>query len=216
MLKGAIFDMDGLMFDTEQIWQKNWNAIAAERGITLADEFKYNICGTSGRKMDEVCEKYYGVEDGSIISSDCKKRVHDDLKVFTPEKPGIHEILEFFKENGVRMAVASSSSEEIIRRNLFNTKTEDYIEAIVSGIGMKNSKPAPDIFLKAAEMLGIDPKDCYVFEDAFNGVTAGYNAGCRVIMIPDMSQPTEEIRAMATGGVYDSLIDAMNAIKEQG
>ena len=189
--------MDGLMFDTEAIWQKNWNAIAAERGITLADEFKYNICGTSGRKMDEVCEKYYGVEDGSIISSDCKQRVHDDLKVFTPEKPGIHEILEFFRENGVRMAVASSSSEEIIRRNLFNTKTEDYIEAIVSGIGMKNSKPAPDIFLDCAEKLNADPKSCYVIEDSFNGIRAAHAARMYPIMVPDLRQPDDEIKGLA-------------------
>lgn len=212
MLKGAIFDMDGLMFDTEQIWQKNWNKTAAEMGITLPEEFKFNICGTSGKLMNSVIEKYYGVEDGSAIAQKVKNMVHDDLIDFTPEKPGVHEILEFFKQRGVRMAVASSSTEEVIRRNLKNTNTEEYIEAIVSGSGMKNGKPAPDIFLAAAEKLGIDPKECYVFEDAFNGVTAGYNAGCRTIMIPDMSQPTDEIRAMATGGVYENLIAAMEAL----
>ncbi|MBR3349885.1 MAG: HAD family phosphatase [Solobacterium sp.] len=215
MLKGAIFDMDGLMFDTEQIWQKNWNKTAAEMGISLPEEFKFNICGTSGKLMNSVIEKYYGVEDGAPIAAKVKQMVHDDLIDFTPEKPGIHEILEFFKEKGVRMAVASSSSEEVIRRNLKNTNTEDYIEAIVSGVGMTNGKPAPDIFLKAADMLGIDPKECYVFEDAFNGVTAGYNADCRTIMIPDMSQPTEEIRAMATGGVYENLLAARDALAKE-
>lgn len=215
MLKGAIFDMDGLMFDTEQIWQKNWNKTAAEMGISLPEEFKFNICGTSGRLMNSVIEKYYGVEDGAPIAAKVKQMVHDDLIDFTPEKPGIHEILEFFKEKGVRMAVASSSSEEVIRRNLKNTNTEDYIEAIVSGVGMTNGKPAPDIFLKAADMLGIDPKECYVFEDAFNGVTAGFNAGCRTIMIPDMSQPTDEIRAMATGGVYENLLAARDALAKE-
>ena len=215
MLKGAIFDMDGLMFDTEQIWQKNWNKTADEMGITLPEEFKYNICGTSGKLMNSVIEKYYCVADGAPVAAKVKQMVHDDLIDFTPEKPGIHEILEFFRQKGVRMAVASSSTEEVIRRNLKNTNTEDYIEAIVSGAGMKNGKPAPDIFLRAAEMLGIDPKECYVFEDAFNGVTAGYNAGCRTIMIPDMSQPTDEIRAMATGGVYESLLAAKEALENE-
>ena len=215
MLKGAIFDMDGLMFDTEQIWQKNWNKTADEMGITLPEEFKYNICGTSGKLMNSVIEKYYGVADGAPVAAKVKQMVHDDLIDFTPEKPGIHEILEFFRQKGVHMAVAPSSTEEVIRRNLKNTNTEDYIEAIVSGAGMKNGKPAPDIFLKAAEMLGIDPKECYVFEDAFNGVTAGYNAGCRTIMIPDMSQPTDEIRAMATGGVYESLLAAKEALENE-
>lgn len=215
MLKGAIFDMDGLMFDTEQIWQKNWNKTAEEMGIRLPDEFKYNICGTSGKLMNSVIEKYYGVEDGAPIAAKVKQMVHDDLIDFTPEKPGVHEILGFFKEKGVRMAVASSSTEEVIRRNLKNTGTEEFIEVIVSGAGMANGKPAPDIFLTAAEKLGIDPKDCYVFEDAFNGVTAGYRAGCRTIMIPDMSQPTDEIRAMATGGVYESLLKAKEALEAE-
>lgn len=211
MLKGAIFDMDGLMFDTEQIWQKNWKLIADEMGVTLAEEFKYNICGTSGALMNSVIEKYYGVEDGSGIAADCKKRVHDDLMEFTPEKPGVHEILEFFRDAGVRIAVASSSSVEQIKRNLQNTNTEDFIEVIVSGTELKRGKPEPDIFLTAAEKLGIDPRECYVFEDAFNGVKAGHAAGCCTIMIPDQMQPTEEIRAMADA-VCVSLVEARDML----
>ncbi|MBQ3460351.1 MAG: HAD family phosphatase [Solobacterium sp.] len=211
MLKGAIFDMDGLMFDTEQIWQKNWKLIADEMGVSLAEEFKYNICGTSGALMNSVIEKYYGVEDGSGIAADCKKRVHDDLMESTPEKPGVHEILEFFRDAGVRIAVASSSSVEQIRRNLQNTNTEDFIEVIVSGTELKRGKPEPDIFLTAAEKLGIDPCECYVFEDAFNGVKAGHAAGCCTIMIPDQMQPTEEIRALADA-VCASLFEARDLL----
>ena len=211
MLKGAIFDMDGLMFDTEQIWQKNWKLIADEMGVTLAEDFKYNICGTSGALMNSVIEKYYGVEDGSAIAADCKKRVHDDLMEFTPEKPGVHEILEFFRDAGVRIAVASSSSVEQIRRNLQNTNTEEFIEVIVSGSELKRGKPEPDIFLAAAERLGIDPQECYVFEDAFNGVKAGHAAGCCTIMIPDQMHPTEEIRALADA-VCGSLVEARDLL----
>ncbi len=211
MLKGAIFDMDGLMFDTEQIWQKNWKLIADEMGVTLAEGFKYNICGTSGALMNSVIEKYYGVEDGSAIAADCKKRVHDDLMEFTPEKPGVHEILEFFRDAGVRIAVASSSSVEQIKRNLQNTNTQDFIEVIVSGSELKRGKPEPDIFLAAAERLGIDPQECYVFEDAFNGVKAGHAAGCCTIMIPDQMQPTEEIRALADA-VCGSLVEARDLL----
>ena len=211
MLKGAIFDMDGLMFDTEQIWQKNWKLIADEMGVTLAEDFKYNICGTSGALMNSVIEKYYGVEDGSAIAADCKKRVHDDLMEFTPEKPGVHEILEFFRDAGVRIAVASSSSVEQIRRNLQKTNTEEFIEVIVSGSELKRGKPEPDIFLAAAERLGIDPQECYVFEDAFNGVKAGHAAGCCTIMIPDQMHPTEEIRALADA-VCGSLVEARDLL----
>ena len=214
MLKGAIFDMDGLMFDTEQVWQKNWKLIADEMGITLDPAFSKSISGTSGRLMDEVIEKFYHVENGNPIAKDCIRRVHEDLAEFVPEKKGIHEILEFFKENGVKIAVASSSSEEMIKRNLNNTNTESYIDAVVSGQSVAHGKPEPDVFLKAAEMIGIDPKECYVFEDAFNGVKAGYAAGSRTIMIPDMNQPTDEIRAIAAG-VYESLLDVVEALKKE-
>lgn len=213
MLKGAIFDMDGLMFDTEQIWQKNWKAIADEMGITLDPAFSRSISGTSGRLMDEVIEKFYHVEDGHPIALDCVHRVHEDLAKFVPEKKGIHEILEYFKENGVVIAVASSSSEEMIRRNLKNTGTEKYIDAVVSGQNVAHGKPAPDVFLKAAEEIHMDPKDCYVFEDAFSGVRAGHAAGSRTVMIPDMNQPDDEIRALAAG-VYESLLDVVEALKK--
>ena len=214
MLNGAIFDMDGLMFDTEQVWQKNWRKIADEMNVTLDESFKSFICGTSGKLMNEVVERFYHVEDGAPIAAECIRRVHEDLASFTPEKPGIHEILEFFKSQGVKMAVASSSSIDQIRKNLENTGTEEYFDALVSGLQLSNGKPAPDIFLKAAEMMGLDPTDCYVFEDAFNGVRAGYAAGCKTIMIPDMNQPTEEIKALAYG-VYDSLLDALEALRKE-
>ena len=211
MQKGAIFDMDGLMFDTEQIWQNNWQKIAKEMGVKLAEEFKYEICGTNGALMNSIIEKYYGVKDGGPIAADCKQRVHDDLYESTPEKPGVHEILEFFRDHGVKIAVASSSSEEQIRRNLQNTGTEGFIDAIVSGVGMKRGKPAPDIFLAAAEKIGIDPKECYVFEDAYNGVRAGHAAGCTTIMIPDQVQPDDEIRGLADA-VCTSLIEARDLL----
>ena len=212
MLAGAIFDMDGLMFDTEQIWQKNWKLIADEMGVDLAEEFKFNICGTNGALMNAVIEKYYHVEDGAPIAADCKRRVHDDLLESCPEKPGVHEILEFLKKNGVRIAVASSSTPEQIRRNLKNTNTEHLVDAVVSGSQVAHGKPAPDIFLKAAEEIGLPASECYVFEDAFNGVRAGYASGAKTIMIPDLSQPDDEMRRIAS--VYPSLIEAMEAIEK--
>ena len=213
MLKGAIFDHDGLMFDTEKIWQKNWKELADERGITLPEEFKHDICGTSGALMNQVIEKYYGVEDGAPIAAECVKRVHDDEAKHIDPKEGLDTILKMFKEHGVVMAVASSSPEAMIRRNLANGGVADYFEAVVSGQSVAHGKPAPDIFLKAAEMIGIAPEDCYVFEDAFNGVRAGAAAGCKTIMIPDMTQPDDEMRSLAAC-VCVSLTEASEKIEK--
>ena len=212
MLKGAIFDMDGLMFDTEMIWQKCWSEIADEMNIELDPQFRKEICGTSGRLMDSVIEKYYHVENGNPIAKDAKQRVQNYLAVDVPEKPGVHEILSFLKENGVKIAVASSSTRGQIRRNLQKTNTEKYIDEVCSGTEVEHGKPAPDLFLLAADLIGIPADECYVFEDAYNGVRAGAASGAATIMIPDTQEATDEMRAI-TAGVYPSLTAAMEAIK---
>ena len=213
MLKGAIFDHDGLMFDTEKIWQKNWKELADERGIVLPEEFTHDICGTSGALMNSVIEKYYGVEDGAPIAAECVRRVHEDEAKHIDEKPGLKTILEMFRKNGVIMAVASSSPEAMIRRNLANGGVEEYFDAVVSGQSVEHGKPAPDIFLKAAEMIHLKPEECYVFEDAFNGVRAGAAAGCRTIMIPDITAPDDEMRQLAAD-ICTTLAEASGKIEK--
>ena len=195
MLKGAIFDHDGLMFDTEKVWQANWKMVADEMGITLPEEFKNEICGSDGQHTLDVIQKYYHVEDGSEIRKRVIKNVSDD-EVSKPieMKTGLLEILDMFKRNGVKMAVASSSPKELILLNLKRSNLEGYFETVVSGKEVDHGKPAPDVFLLAAARLGLDPKECYVFEDAFNGVEAGVSSGAKTIMVPDLLQPTEEIR----------------------
>lgn len=214
MLKGAIFDHDGLMFDTEKIWQKNWQKEAAAMGIKLPEEFKHDICGSSGDLMNAVIKKYYGVKDGHAIIERVVEGVHQDEAVSIEEKKGLQEILAMFQRHGVVMAVASSSPEAMIRKNLENAGIASYFQAVVSGQHVAHGKPEPDIFLLAAEKIQIDPQECYVFEDAMNGVKAGFAAGCRTIMIPDMTQPDEEIRRLAYA-VLPSLLDASKKI-EQG
>ena len=113
---GAIFDMDGLLFDTEQVFQKNWTAIADEMGIELDPAFRRTICGTNGALMNSIIERFYHVEDGQPIQEDVYNRVHRDLENSVPEKPGLREILQFFRDKGYKIAVASSSTKEQISR----------------------------------------------------------------------------------------------------
>lgn len=195
MLKGAIFDHDGLMFDTEKIWQKNWNLVANEMGMTLPEEFKKEICGSNGQHTLDVIQKYYHVEDGKEIRDRVIESVaRDEIENQIEMKEGLLDILEMFQKHGVKMAVASSSPREMILMNLKRSQLEKYFEVVVSGKDVKHGKPAPDIFLLAAEKLGIDPRECYVFEDAYNGVQAGVSAGAKTIMVPDLVQPNDEIR----------------------
>ena len=197
MLKGAIFDHDGLMFDTEKIWQANWKKIADEMGVILPESFKKEICGSSGQRMLDVIQKYYGVADGTTIRDRVRQGVFDDEAKHLDMKEGLLDILELFKKNGVKMAVASSSGKEMLNRNLKNGGVDQYFDAVVSGQEVEHGKPSPDIFLLAAERIGIPANECYVFEDAFNGVQAGYASGARTIMVPDLIQPDEAIRKKA-------------------
>lgn len=191
--KGAIFDMDGILFDTEKVYQETWRELAQERGIDLGDTFTKTITGTSGKHMQDIIEQYYQTADGLPIIEECMKRVRQKLDVHVPVKKGVPEILEYFRGQGVKMAVASSSFKNQIQANLTKSGLAEYFDEVISGTELKRGKPAPDIFIHAAECLGYAPDECYVFEDSANGIRAGHAAGCVTIMIPDLIEPTEEI-----------------------
>ena len=133
MKKGVIFDMDGLLFDTEQIWQANWNRRAAELGFEMDPEFKYNICGTSGQLMVDVITRFFPDTDAEDFIRTVKKRVAEDVRKGVPEMPGLHEIIAYFHKNGLKMAVASSSDKDIIRNNLSKSDVLQYFDVLVSG-----------------------------------------------------------------------------------
>lgn len=93
---GAIFDMDGVLFDTERMFFQIWNALADEYQVTLGSDFLYTISGTNGARMCEIVQQFYHVPDGSVIVDECKKRLREQLAIHVPIKKGVPEILEFF------------------------------------------------------------------------------------------------------------------------
>ncbi len=211
--KGAIFDMDGVLFDTERIYQETWQEIAVLQGITLDGSFLRAITGTSGAHMRRIIEKYYHVPDGTDVIQKCMEQVRQKLSVHVPVKKGVREILEYFRDKGICMAVASSSATQQIVANLQITGIRDYFSIIASGTEVKQGKPAPDIFLLAAERLQCDPKECFVFEDSENGIKAGYAAGCFTVMVPDLMEPSSAILPYC-GKVCSDLGQAAREIEE--
>lgn len=211
-LKGAIFDMDGLLFDTERVYQETWKEIAKERHIVLDRKFPRAISGTNGIYMCRVIEKYYQVSDGAPIMEECMERMRQKLAVHVPMQEGVCEILQFFREEGIPMAVASSSSVQQIEANLRTAGIRDYFEEIVSGTEVENGKPAPDIFLLAAERLGLKPEECFVFEDSENGIRAGHAAGCFSVMVPDLIEASPEVRQLCSM-LCESLLQARDEIR---
>lgn len=213
MKKGAIFDMDGLLFDTERLFCESWTAMAEQFGQVPRPEFPAAVAGTSGEGMREVIRRYYPAVDAYAFQRGCIARTADILRAGLPEKPGMREILTFFQENGAKIAVASSSGPEMIRDNLRRAGIASYFDAVVSGSEAAHSKPAPDIFLLAARRLELAPEECYVFEDGINGARAGIAAGCATIMIPDLFPPTQDLRA-GCAGIFPSLLAAKQALSQ--
>ncbi len=211
-MRGAIFDMDGLLIDSERIWQGQWYEMAEERGVTLADTFPRDMCGTGGEQTLAVIRRYYGTDEPRAVLDECTERVHRIQRAGVPLKPGVEIILRGLRGAGYRIAVASSSPMDMIEHNLATNGVREYFDVLTSGGEVEHCKPEPDIFLLAAKRLGIPPEECYVFEDSLNGVKAGWRAGCRAVMVPDLIEPSEEAREQCFG-IYRDLAEAWEHIK---
>ena len=211
MKQGAIFDMDGLLFDTERMYRDSWKQSAQQFGLVHNPDFPRAVCGSSGAHMREIILQYYPQVDAKAFADDCILRVERELETHVPEKTGVRDILQYFKQHGVRVAVASSSKRATVLHNLKQADILSYFDAVVSGDQVTHGKPAPDIFLLAAQQIGCEPENCYVFEDGINGIRAGAAAGCMTIMIPDLTPPNAQLEQLCAG-IYPSLSDAMNAI----
>ena len=213
MKKGAIFDMDGLLFDTETVYQRGWTIIADEFGVERKPELGKACCGTCGDLTLRLVNEFHPTVDAEAYVRRVIEYVHDEAAKNLPVMEGAREILQYFHEHGVRIATASSSTVAQIEANLIKSDLRDYFDAVIGGDLVANGKPAPDIFLLAAERIDVPPVDCYVFEDGYNGLRGAATAGCAPVMIPDTMLPTDEMRTICTG-VYPSLSAALDAIRQ--
>ncbi|MGX8706362.1 MAG: HAD family hydrolase [bacterium] len=209
---GAIFDMDGVLFDTERLYQQTWAELASERGVTLGSDFMATISGTNGEVMHQIVRRFYHVSDSAAVINDCMARMREKLTRDVPVKPGAREILAFFREAGFRVAVASSSRRAQIENNLSLTGLAPYFDAVVSGEDVSAGKPDPAIFLRAAAAIQCAPEQCFVFEDSKNGVRAGHAAGCATIMVPDLVAPSPDILPLCFR-VFPDLLAALAELR---
>ena len=213
MKRGAIFDQDGLMFDTEPIFAQAWAEAGERLGLVLPEGFHAAVTGSGGEAAKRIIRGLLPEADPDEIMSLTYEISYGIQARTLPEKPGLHEILDFFRANGVKMAVASSSHRAPVERNLEKSGVRPYFDVVVCGEDLSRGKPDPEAFLTAAARLGLPPEDCYVFEDSFNGVRAGHAAGCCTIMIPDLVQPDEEL-ARCYDACCPDLLTALEQIKK--
>ncbi|MBD3879136.1 MAG: HAD family phosphatase [Quinella sp. 1Q5] len=214
MKRGAIFDMDGTLFDTEKLYRQAWLDIAEEFGEERNYGLPTAISGTNiGAESHAIIKRFYPNIDAEAylirVLEEVQACAERNLELMT----GVKEILAFFKVVGVRMAVASSAPVSVIEKNVTRANLREYFDFLIGGDKVTNGKPAPDIFLLAAEGLKLPASDCYIFEDSFNGIRAAQASGGVAIMIPDQVQPTDEIKKLCAA-IFPNLNEARLAIKE--
>ena len=215
MINGVIFDMDGLMFDTERMWATFWEPALAALGLPYKEGLAEAERGTAGETSRKIVRSFYGENcDANAVIDSLHRVADEEFKKPVPKKPGLDELLAWLDANRIPMAVASSSRVHVIQGNLGNWGLTHYFKALVSGQQVKRSKPDPEIFLLAAEQLGVDPKHCLVLEDSYNGVRAGAAGGFVTVMVPDLLPADDEMRRLYTAECRD-LHEVLDGLKNK-
>lgn len=210
--KGIIFDMDGVLYDTERIYQESWARTALDMAGREDKTFPMAMCGSSGANGRRIIHEYFPQVDAEKFMEHCYSLYREKIARILPEKPGVREILEYLKRMGAKIAIASGSPVSVIRSNLDRSAIASYFDAMVGGDEVADGKPAPDIFLKAAKKIGLAPEACYVLEDGRNGLLGAKAAGCSPVMIVDLTKPDKELKEICTA-IFDSLTSALAAMK---
>ena len=204
----VIFDMDGVIFDSERLIADLWREVAEEKKMPDIDIAIQRSIGITNDATTQVFKELYGedfpYEEYKKIVSTRFHAKYDNGNL--PTKPGIKELLVFLKENKIPTAVASSTRTAVVVTEIRVAGLLPYFDRIIGGDQVTHSKPDPEIFLKAAEALNAKPEECYIIEDSFNGIRAAHAAGMHPVMVPDLLEPDDEIKALYEE-IFPSLVE---------
>ncbi|STO57365.1 hexitol phosphatase HxpB [Grimontia hollisae] len=187
MIQAAIFDMDGLLVDSEPFWQEAQLAVFHDIGVNVS---RQDTIDTTGIRIDQIVKHYYETQgwEGPSCEAVCNMildKVIELVSIHKPMMPGVIHALTLCKEANLRIALASSSPLKLINATLTALELDDWFEQRYSAEHLKYGKPHPEVYLNAAEGLGIDPQHCVAFEDSFAGLLAAKSAQMRTIVVPE-------------------------------
>ena len=195
-MKAVVFDMDGVLFDTERLCMTSWLEVAKEKGISDMETFFPTCIGRNHKDTLELFKNHYG-----------EHYSYDDFRTTTSEwfwnhikekglpiKPGVYKLLTYLKNDNFKIGLASSTKYSSVIKHLKEAKIIDFFDIIVTGDMIESSKPQPDIYLLACKKLGISPNEAYAIEDSPNGIRAAFSAQMKPIMVPDIILPDEEMK----------------------
>jgi len=189
--KAAIFDMDGLLLDSEPLAKKAFDTVCEQYGLGDLTDVFMRFVGTNTEKGNAVIKQAIGNKVDVDEFNQTWRGLYGSWVEHqaVPLKAGVKEVLEHFKSHNIPMAVATSSKTAIAEHKLKKSAIFDYFDIVIGGDQLTHSKPDPEIFLKAAKHLSCDPISCIAFEDSPNGVMSAVAAGMTVVQIPDLIKP---------------------------
>lgn len=197
--EAVVFDMDGVIFDSERAVMNCWLELAQKYDIKDIEKPYFACVGTTMTRTRKIMLETYGedfpYDEYARESSLMYHEKYDGGKL--PMKPGVMELLSYLKGKGKKIALASSTRRETVTNQLRWAGIIDYFDVIICGDMVAKSKPAPDIFLKACQELGVSPESTYAIEDSYNGIRAAHAGQLRPIMVPDLLEADDEMRGMA-------------------
>jgi HAD superfamily hydrolase (TIGR01509 family) len=204
-ISAVLFDMDGLMLDTERLLYAAWQRAMADFGYEASEEVFLASVGTTVARTNQILRAAYGpdfpLEATNGRTGDYVWAEVDDRGA--PLKPGLLALLDYLEARGIPKAVASSSERATIDRLLGSVDLLWRFAVTVAGDEVAHGKPAPDIFLLAASRLGVEPGRCLVLEDSEPGARAAHAAGMAVIIVPDLKPPSDEVARLAAAVLPD-------------
>ena len=214
VIQGVLFDMDGLVLDTEKLYSRFWMEACHFYGYPMTYEQSLEMRAANSRVGAENLHRFFGP---SVDYKTVRNKRVELMDAFIAEhgvepKPGIFELMDFLEERGIPAAITSSSPADRIKLHLSSLGLYHRFAAICSGYDVPWGKPAPDIYLHGAASLGLPPENCLALEDAPLGIESAFRAGCIPVMVPDQAPPDEQTKTMLYAKA-DSLVDIIELLK---
>jgi len=207
-LDGVVFDVDGVLFDTERLTQKSWLSVSREMGRPQVGARYLEFVGQNRADILAKMLEFFGPEfDREQFLLTCSQRSQNRMeREGVPLKPGVREILDFLREKNIPTALATSTNRDRTLRRMEMTGLTPYFSAMITGDQVEHSKPDPEIYLLACKALGAAPARTLAVEDSRNGILSASAAGMPTVMIPDMIAPTPELDKLLFQR-FDSLLE---------
>ena len=209
----AIFDMDGLLLDTERVCMRVFQEACEVQQLPFYKEVYLSIIGRNAAGIEAIFRKAYG-NDLDRLHQEWRTRYNAVVKhKAIPVKEGVVELLEWLKEQSLPIAVATSTAKDVAKIKLELAGLSKYIDNLTTGCEVSNGKPDPEIYLLAANRLNVEPTKCLAFEDSNNGVRAAVAANMSTYQIPDLVEPCDEVRQFGHS-IVPSLHDVLKELKQ--